>query len=142
MLLNKYADKIGKNFEVQTDFSSNSTVYNSDIVITDWSSIAQEFSLTTKKPTLFINTPMKVMNPEWQKIGIEPMDIWIRDKIGVSVDIDKLDNINIIIEEMLNNKDKYKANIEDLLDNCLYNKGHAAEVGGRYIIKQVSKTKD
>ena len=138
-LSEKYAHKHGNDFEIQTDFSSNSTVYRSDIVITDWSSIAQEFSLTTKKPTLFINTPMKVMNPEWQRIGIEPMDIWIRDKIGHSIDLDKLCRIPEIIDEMLRNNEKYKSSIEDLLCNCLYNFGNAAETGGEYIVKQVMR---
>ena len=141
-ILEKYADNVGDDFMIQTDFSSNSTVYNSDIVITDWSSIAQEFSLTTKKPTLFINTPMKVMNPEWQKIGIEPMDIWIRDKIGVSIDADKLDNIGNVVKDILTDRDKYKSEIEDLLKNCLYNKGHAAEIGGKYIIEQIMNQRE
>jgi YidC/Oxa1 family membrane protein insertase len=141
-ILEKYAHKAGNDFEVQTDFSSNATVYSSDIVITDWSSIAQEFSFTTKKPTLFINTPMKVMNPEWQKIGIEPMDIWIRDKIGVSVDIDKLDDIDKIALEMFAESDVYESAIEDLLRSCLYNKGRAAQTGGKYIIEQVEKKRN
>lgn len=46
--------------EIQTDFSSNSTVFDSDLLITDWSDISWEFAFTTKKPVLFINTPMKL----------------------------------------------------------------------------------
>ena len=137
----KYSSRLGEDFEIQTDFSSNSTVYTSDVVITDWSSIAQEFSYSTKKPSLFINTPMKVMNPEWQKIDIVPMDIWGRDKIGVSVDIDDLNKIDEIVNEMLLNEDKYKEDIEDFLYNYLYNFGCAAEVGGQYIIEQVLKSR-
>ena len=38
---------------------------------------------------------------------------------------------------MLLNKNKYKEEIEDLLHNCLYNFGFAAEVGGKYIVEQV-----
>ena len=138
----KYNEKIGTDFEIQTDFSSNSTVYNSDLVITDWSSIAQEFSFTTKKPSLFINTPMKIMNPEWRKIGIEPMDIWIRDRIGVSLDTDKLDIAAAVVKELLDNKDSYKRSIEVLLAEHMYNLGHTAEVGGEYIIRQIQKRRE
>ena len=53
--------------EIQTDFSSNSTVFEADLMITDWSGIAYEYAYTTQKPVLFINTPMKVMNPEYQR---------------------------------------------------------------------------
>ena len=136
-IFNKYKNAIGEDFEIQTDFSSNSAVYDSDLVITDWSSIAQEFSFTTKKPSLFINTPMKIMNPEWQKIGIEPMDIWIRDKIGVSLDPGKLDDLGRVVEEILDNTDAYKPVIGELLAEHMYNMGHTAEAGGGYIINQV-----
>ena len=50
--------------EIQTDFSSNSTVFEADLMITDWSGIAYEYAYTTCKPVLFIDTPMKIMNPE------------------------------------------------------------------------------
>ena len=138
----QYREKVGPDFEIQTDFSSNSTVYNSDLVITDWSSIAQEFSFTTKKPSLFINTPMKIMNPEWQKINIEPMDIWIRSRIGVSLDTDKLETIGAVVGELLNNKDGYRRDIENMLVEYMYNMGRTAQAGGEYIIGQVYKRRE
>ena len=49
--------------------------------ITDWSAVAWEFSFTTLHPTLFINTPMKVMNPDWQKIETVPVNISLPDDI-------------------------------------------------------------
>lgn len=58
-ILEKYKDKFSGDFRIETDFSSNVTVYTADLVITDWSAIAFEFSFTTNKPTLFINTEIK-----------------------------------------------------------------------------------
>jgi YidC/Oxa1 family membrane protein insertase len=134
----KYGEMINTGaLVIQTDFSSNSTVYNSDLVITDWSSIALEFSFTTKKPSLFINTPMKVMNPQWRDIGVEPMDLWLRDRIGVSLDTDKLDGIEAVVQDMLNCKDNYAAAIIGIMTEHLYNIGNTAEAGGAYIIRQV-----
>ncbi|MDR0491155.1 MAG: membrane protein insertase YidC [Oscillospiraceae bacterium] len=138
-LFDKYEEKIGDGFEIQTDFSSNSTVYNSDLVITDWSSIAQEFSFTTKKPSMFINTTMKVMNLEWRKIGIEPMEIWIRDRIGVSIDTDKLDGAKDVVQNLLENGDGYRVAIEELLEEYMYNMGRTAEAGGGYIIGRIEE---
>jgi len=107
------------------------------LVITDWSSIAQEFSLTTKKPSLFINTPMKVMNPEWQKIDVEPMDFKLRDEIGVSLDVDRLGELKTVANKLLENKEKYKAVISNIINKRLYNIGTTAKVGGDYIIERV-----
>jgi len=137
-IFTKYEEQISSGkLEVQTDFSSNSTVYNSDLVITDWSSIALEFSLTTKKPSLFINTPMKVMNPEWEKIGVEPMDLKLRDEIGVSLDVDKLGSIDTVVQDLITRRDDYKTAITDIIDKRLYNVGSVAKVGGDYIIEQI-----
>jgi YidC/Oxa1 family membrane protein insertase len=122
---------------VQTDFSSNSTVYNSDVVITDWSSIGLEFSLTTKKPTVFVNTPVKVMNPNYKKIEIEPMEFWSRGKVGESVDVDKIGEINAVVKAVLEQPQKYEAQISEILYEDMYNFGHAAQVGGDYIIGRI-----
>ena len=139
LIFDRYSDRISPDFEIQTDFSSNSTVYISDLVITDWSGIAQEFSFTTKKPTLFINTPMKIMNPEWWKIGVEPMELWMRNKIGISVDTDKLDSLDIIVSELLGDRKKYEEEINKIMNEYLYNIGNAAKAGGEYIIKRLKE---
>ncbi len=78
-LKDKYKDV--KNIIIQTDFSKNDTVFNSDILITDWSGIAYEFAFTTKKPVVFIDTPIKIMNPDYKKIDVEPYNIWVREKM-------------------------------------------------------------
>lgn len=133
-----YKEKLSENFEIHSDITSNSVVYESDVVITDWSSIAQEFSFATKKPSLFINTPMKVMNPEWEKLGIEPMDIWIRSRIGASLDPEALGGAADAVRGMLKNKDKYRDDIEKIIAEYMYNPGHAGEAGGKYIIEQIT----
>ncbi len=125
------------NFELQTDFSSNSTVYDADIMITDWSGIAFEYSFTTLKPTLFINTPMKVMNPDYEEIGIEPFDIVVRNQIGQSIDTDKIDTINEVVNKLLTDNSFKKESIEAIRDKYLYNIGSSAEVGAKYIIRRL-----
>ena len=52
-----------------------------DLVITDWSGIGMEYSLATTKPTLYINTKMKVINKDYEKINTKTLDIIIRNKI-------------------------------------------------------------
>ena len=139
LLHDTYADLPEDRLTIQDDFSSNTTVYESDLAITDWSSIAQEFSFTTKKPSLFINTPMKVMNPEWEKVGIEPMELWLRDMIGVSLDVGELDRIPEVVEDLLSNGARYRDAIADVLDRYMYNMGHTAEVGGQYLIDRIEE---
>ena len=105
----KYKDN--KNIEIQTDFSSNNTVFSADLLITDWSAIAYEYSFTTKRPVLFIDTPMKIMNPEYQKIDVEPFNIWVRNEIGEVVSVDNCKDINKVVSKMLEEGKKYEEKI-------------------------------
>lgn len=134
--------KDNNNIEIQTDFSSNDTIFNADIMITDWSGIAYEYSFTTKKPVVFIDTPMKVMNPEYKKIKVEPFNIWCRDIIGEVIKIDNIKTINSVLKSMIKNENKYKENIEKLLKSNVYNLGKSSEVGGEYIINAVKEKID
>ena len=126
-----------KNIVIQTDFSSNDTVFNADILITDWSSISFEFAFVTKKPVIFIDTPMKIMNPEYKKIKIEPINIWIREKIGKLISVNKVKTIDKDVDEILTNYKKYQKNIEKITEECLYNIGSSGEVGAEYIISAI-----
>lgn len=125
--------------EIQTDFSSNSTVFEADLVITDWSSIAYDYAYTTRRPVLFINTPMKIMNPEYQKIDTVPINILVREEIGCSLNLDELDKISECARMLLENSMQYYEKIEKFVEKYVYNLGMSAEVGAKYIILQIQQ---
>lgn len=126
-------------FELQTDFSSGDTVYQSDIVITDWSTISYEFSFTTLKPTLFINTPMKVMNPHYQEYPMEPLDIALRKQIGMALEMEQISSAGKVIQEMLTKRDAYRETIMAIRKDLMPEFGKSAEIGGKYILNQLVK---
>lgn len=136
-LKQKYS--VDRDIEIQTDFSSNSTVFEADMMITDWSGIAYEYAYTTCKPVLFINTPMKVMNPEYQKIEIEPINIWMRDSIGATLNPDEMDKASVIVEKMFDDAATYRSRIDNFVHEYVYNLGHSSEVGAQYIVNEIVK---
>lgn len=137
-IIEKYKDKFNENFAIETDFSSNVTVYTADMVITDWSAIAFEFSFTTNKPTLFVDTEMKIINKDYQQIKTKPFDITARNKVGKSISKEDTQNIAMIVEDLLENKDNYAEQINHLKNEYFYNLGHSGEVGADYIIEKIS----
>lgn len=141
-LQQRYKDKIGKNLVFEMDFTSHNSLYESDVLITDWSSIAYEFSFTTKRPTLFINTPMKVLNPDWQKIPYVPTDISFRDQVGVSVDPAKMSEAGPALTMMLDNPASYAEKIDKLLNDTFFNPGTSGEVAGKYILEALIKKQE
>lgn len=138
-LKHRWESSLGPDFEIQTDFSSTDTVYNADLLITDWSNVAFEFSFSTKKPSLFINTPMKVMNPDYKLIDVEPIDIWIRSQLGGQLDLDELDRAGETATELLANQEVWRTAIEDVKKKAIYNIGHGSEAAGRYIIARLER---
>lgn len=126
---------------IQTDFSSNSTVFEADLLISDWSGIAYEFAYTTLKPVLFVNTPMKVMNPEYEKIGVEPLNILLREKIGRSLNLDQLDQTTKVVRELLEQKDSYAQRIDQFVQEYVYHLDQSDEVGAKAIISILQNKK-
>lgn len=141
-IIEKYKDKFNEDFAIETDFSSNVTVYTADMVITDWSAIAFEFSFTTNKPTLFVDTEMKVINKDYEKIKTKPFDITARNKVGKSISKEDTKNISEIVDELLENKMSYAQQINELKNSYFYNLGHSGEVGADYIIEKISGHKE
>ena len=133
-LARKYADA---GVEVQKDFSSNKTVYTADVLVTDWSSIAFVYAFSTLKPVLFINTPMKVVNPDYQELQTMPIDLVLRDKVGISLAPEELAQVASAVRSLLCDNRFSREAVAALRDTYIYNVGRSGEVGAQYIIQRL-----
>lgn len=136
-LVEKYNDKIGDGLVFELDFSSNASVYSSDVLVTDWSGIGTEFAFATLKPVIFINTKMKMENENYEKIGIVPQEIRLRSVLGVALEKEEIkEKFANTVEELLLNKD-FSAKIKDERERYFYNYGSEGEEGAKYIISRL-----
>ena len=133
----RYADVPAEDLYFEQDFSSSESILEADVLMTDWSSVFCEFSLVTLKPSVFIDTPMKVSNPDWQELGIEPTDITLRNEVGRSVSPDDLSRLPDIIAEMIANPDAWHDRIEEVRSKMIFNLGHGGESAGRYLLDKI-----
>lgn len=143
-LKKEYIEAVKQKYEsehilIQTDFTSNNPVMEADLLITDWSGISWEYAFTTKRPVLFIDTPMKVLNPEYQKIKTVPLSVLLRDKIGKRLKLDELEKTAQYVEYLMNHKFEYQEQISKLADTYIYNHGNSAVIGANYIIKSLQE---
>ena len=137
-ILARYADVSEDDLFFEKDFSSNKSVFASDVLITDWSSVAFEFSFSTCKPSLFINTQMKTTNPDWEELGIVPTDISWRDELGVSLNKDEIaSRIADVVDDMIQNQDAWRDRIADVRAQSIFNVGCGAEHAGRYLLDAI-----
>lgn len=140
-LVEKYSDKVGDRLQFELDFSSNTSVYSSDLLVTDWSGIGIEFGFATLKPVVFINTKIKMENENWEKIGIEPQEIRLRNVLGVALDKDEIEpRFADTVKELLTS-DTFGANAKAEREKYFYSLGTNGKVGADYIINKLIKKK-
>lgn len=133
-LKNSFSQVSEENLVFEVDFAITSSIYQSDIIVTDWSGIGYEFCYATLKPGVFINTKRKIMNPEYQKVDLESLGDRIRKLIGVELELEEISSIESKIRFLLDNKENYQDIIKDVRNTELYNFGNSAQRGVEYII--------
>ena len=139
-LVDKYKDAPAERLTFELDFTVNKSIYSSDLLITDWSGIAYEFAFATKKPVLFVNTKMKVENPEWQKIGLTPAEIYLRPQIGHALEKEELpDKVKEAADDLISRSAEYHDKINELKNSHLYSYNSNGAEGVKYILKRLSE---
>jgi YidC/Oxa1 family membrane protein insertase len=119
-------------FHYQPPNSDNTELFNCDLLITDWSGIGFEFAFVMKKPILFIDTPMKIRNPNYHNLQIEPFEATYRKNAGKIIKPEEIVQINTIITELVANFSACKNNP---LVEQVFNLGKSAEVVAYELVK-------
>ncbi|MGE5604903.1 MAG: CDP-glycerol glycerophosphotransferase family protein [Bacteroidota bacterium] len=127
------------NIKMELDLVSGINVHNADFLITDWSGIAFEYAFGTERPVLFINTPLKIDNPKYQELDITPLEVFARDQIGTTVDMNQFDNIVPILNSFSQESGIYRDRIVDFRNKYIFNWMKSSEIGAEYIIKLCDK---
>jgi len=127
-------------FSIDLDISSYESFNKSDIMISDWSGAALEFSLAFYKPVIFIDVDKKINNIDYASYEIEPLEIFIRDKIGKILKKDNIFNINIFIEDLLAfNKKDFKVLIDSIRREVVYNEGKSHIIAAKRLVSILSE---
>lgn len=100
--------KENSNLYIQENSAERNILFESDLLITDWSGIGIEYGLGLEKPVIYIDIPKKNNNPDHDKINITPMEVKIRSEIGKVVKQNEIQEIEYIIQDILNTYDKKK----------------------------------
>lgn len=134
-------DKIIHKFKNNPDFiyedsvDGETSLHQSDIMISDWSGAALDYAFGLGKPVLFIDVPRKINNSEYEKINITPFEETIRTKIGEVMPLSEVDNVSAWIQKCLDKE------FPKMIDHGIYNVGHSDEVGAQLIVDILKQTK-
>jgi len=121
----------------ELNFAGNSSIFGADALITDWSGTAYEFSFVTLRSAVFIDTAPKINNPDYEKLGIEPLEFSLRSQVGLRVKPDALTGLADRLRTLMANRDENQQHLQTLRDTYIANFGQSGKVGGRYILQQL-----
>ena len=137
-IVKRYEDYKGGDLFFELDFTGNTSIFDSDIVISDWSGTAYEFVMVTERPCVFVDTPPKINNPDYEKITVPPLEMTLRDQVGIRVKPEALEGLAEKIRNLLEDE-SYGDRIRGIREKTIANFGKSGEVGGAYILDQVKK---
>jgi YidC/Oxa1 family membrane protein insertase len=132
-ILNKYGKH--QNFSYVTLMGDTESLFESDLLICDWSSTSIEYGLGLEKPVLYIDVPRRVRNPDYHELEIEPMEVTIRNEIGAILEPSRLDRAPDVINDLLADPRQFKNKIVELRKRLVFNLGKSAETGAKEIAR-------
>ena len=140
-LIKQIKEKFEKNpdFLLDTNASSFEQLFSSYALITDWSGIGHEYAFVCERPVIYVDVPKKAWNKEYEKIGLEPFEISIRDKIGEIVSIQNIETIPERIEFLYGHVTEFKSKIEKIHNNVIFNIGESGKVMANEIIRIINE---
>ena len=122
-------------FVLDTDMASPESLHTSHAMISDWSGAALEYAFGLERPVLFVDVPRKVRNPRYGALGLEPLEVSLREQLGALVHPDDLASLPERIHELMADAERFVAGLRGLRDGTIFNVGKSGEVGARTIAR-------
>jgi YidC/Oxa1 family membrane protein insertase len=84
--------------------------------------------------------PLKIRNPNYQELGIEPLELSLRTQIGVVVAPSDIDSIPQTVEKLRSQTESYRQCIDELRKRHVYAFGHSSEIGAHCVINFLDRS--
>lgn len=101
-------------FQIEDPATSLQALFRADLMISDYSGVAFEFAFLRERPLIFLDVPKKVLNPHWQVLSLEPIEIALREKVGRVLDPKEMQEVANAAAEMIEDTANWAAAIQAL----------------------------
>ena len=122
-------------FRHVTRMEESDSLFQSDLLISDWSAMAIEYALGLVKPVLFVDVPPRVRNPHYRDLGIEPMEMRIRRELGRILPVDRVSEAPRHVEALVRDAPAFRERSAAFRGEWAFNFGRSVEVGAREIAR-------
>lgn len=126
-------------FRMDEDSDGNASLLGSDIMLSDWSGAALEFAFGLERPVIFADVPRKVLNPDYGRLAIEPLEVSAREQLGVVVPADQLDNLGKVAREMAKDSEKWQASLREARQRWIFNPGKSGDAAAAHLATLINQ---
>jgi len=133
--LKKYQDIV----TIDNNPSGLCSMNSSDIMISDVSGIIFDYLFVCKKPIVLVGSKIETGGLEAEDVSKEVWEATVFDKIATVIDENNHNNILEIVNNSLKNKDNI--DIENFIQESIYNFGNSAETAKNQILDILNEIK-
>ncbi len=120
-------------FALVEAMGESDSLFDSHVMITDWSGASMDYAFGLEKPVLFFDVPPKSRNDSWQKLGLEAFEISVRERIGTLLSPTEIAAAPSAIKKLLADAARFRADMARLRQDCIYNLGSSASAAAKAV---------
>jgi hypothetical protein len=118
-------------FALEEDATSFASLLSTDLMVSDWSGVALEYAFGAGKPVLFLDVPRKVNNPRYTDLGIEPVEVRLREQLGAVVSPGDPAGMRRVAARLIAEAGELAQELPKLREATVFNVGRSGESGAR-----------
>lgn len=136
----KFADHPG--FDMNEDTTKYEALFQSHVMISDWSGVAMEFAFGLGRPVLFVDVPRKINNPDYTALTAAPLEVSYREEVGRIIRPDRLDEMPAALASLQEDAPSFQARMRELRGRRFYHIGTSAKRGAKILAELAARMKN
>ena len=116
-------------FRLVEQMGESDSLYDSHVMITDWSGAGQDYGMGLEKPVLYIDVPPKARNDTWPELGMEPFESYVRQRLGALLGPAEVGEAPARVRELLADPARFRRSVAELRAEWVYNLGSSGPAG-------------
>lgn len=122
-------------FRLIEQMGESDSLFDSHVMITDWSGAGQDYGMGLEKPVLYIDVPPKARNDTWPELGMEPFESYVRSRLGALLPPEAIGEAPARIRELVADPARFRAGVVALRADWVYNLGSSGAAGAAAIAR-------
>ena len=138
-LVRRFGDR--PEFTLDIAAAGGDTLLAAAVMISDWSGAAFDFALALERPVLFIDVPRKVNNPDWQRLGLPPLEETARSALGELLPLDALASASARLQSLFERREAVRLSLRAARQRWVYNPGTSGSAGAEALLALAERRK-